>query len=125
MNYIQENFISKYIISQKKNRLLYEINSKKKKSNFINHFCHDTLSFVIPEKIVYSGNISNANNYIIESDFLVISSDFIDRKMMNKEDLILYMEKEYMAIVAISDLIAIIKEEYEFDSHIFILKNTK
>lgn len=125
MNYIQENFISKYIISQKKNRLLYEINSKKKKSNFINHFCHDTLSFVIPEKIVYSGNISNANNYIIESDFLVISSDFIDGKMMNKEDLILYMEKEYMAIVAISDLIAIIKDEYEFDSHIFILKNTK
>lgn len=125
MNYIQENFISKYIISQKKNRLLYEINSQKKKSNFINHFCHDTLSFVIPEKIVYSGNISNANNYIIESDFLVISSDFIDGKMMNKEDLILYMEKEYMAIVAISDLIAIIKEEYEFDSHIFILKNTK
>ena len=125
MNYIQENFISKYIISQKKNRLLYEINSKKKKSNFINYFCHDTLSFVIPEKIVYSGNISNANNYIIESDFLVISSDFIDGKMMNKEDLILYMEKEYMAIVAISDLIAIIKEEYEFDSHIFILKNTK
>lgn len=125
MNYIQENFISKYIISQKKNRLLYEINSKKKKFNFINHFCHDTLSFVIPEKIVYSGNISNANNYIIESDFLVISSDFIDGKMMKKEDLILYMEKEYMAIVAISDLIAIIKEEYEFDSHIFILKNTK
>lgn len=44
---------------------------------------------------------------------------------MKKEDLILYMEKEYMAIVAISDLIAIIKEEDEFDSHIFILKNTK
>lgn len=51
MNYVQEFFVSRYIISSKQDRLLYEINSKKKKENFINHFCHDTLSFIISDKI--------------------------------------------------------------------------
>ena len=31
MNYVQEFFVSRYIISSKQDRLLYEINSKKRK----------------------------------------------------------------------------------------------
>lgn len=126
MNYVQEFFVSRYIISSKQDRLLYEINSKKKKEKFINHFCHDTLSFIIPDKIVFRGNVYDSFNFIKnENNFFVISFDFIDGKKMEKADLLKYMENEYLAIVAISDSCAIIKEEHDDNSHVFVLKSSK
>lgn len=42
-----------------------------------------------------------------------------------KADLLKYMENEYLAIVAISDSCAIIKEEHDDNSHVFVLKSSK
>lgn len=126
MNYVQEFLVSRYIISSKQDRLLYEINSKKKKENFINHFCHDTLSFIISDKIVFRGNVYDSFNFIKnENNFFVISYDYIDGKKMEKADLLKYMENESLAVVAISDSRAIIKEENDGNSHVFVLKSSK
>lgn len=126
MNYVQEFFVSRYIISSKQDRLLYEINSKKKKENFINHFCYDTLSFIISDKIVFRGNVYDSFNFIKnENNFFVISYDYIDGKKMEKADLFKYMENESLAVVAISDSCAIIKEENDGNSHVFVLKSSK
>lgn len=124
MNYI-DLFITKYIKSFRKDRLIYEVNSKKKKENFINHFCHETLKYIEEKKIIFHGKkheCFEALKAYNKENFFVLSSFYIDGIMMDLKELELYMENEYMSIVAISDNIAIIKEEEESLSNIFILK---
>ena len=125
MNYYIDAFITKYIKSHRKDRLKYEINSVKKKENFIDHFCHDTKKYVDERKIFFYGkpyecfDILKSNNTDV---FFVISYIYIDGIMMNLKELELYIEKEYMAIVAITKDLAVIKEEGDFKSNILILK---
>ncbi len=42
MNLYQEYFISNYVVFNKRDRLIFELNSRKKKEKFMNYFCHDT-----------------------------------------------------------------------------------
>ena len=47
---------------------------------------------------------------------------FIDEVIMNLEELLSYLDEEYMSVVAISYSSSLIKEENEGDSMIHILK---
>ena len=123
-NYI-ELFISKCIKSSRKERLKYEYNSTKKRASFIDHFNHDSYNYIYENKIIFFGKLQDCYDVVKPYDkekLLVLSSKFDDEIMMNLEELLLYMEKEYMAIVAISNNIAIIKEEDECGKNIYILK---
>lgn len=125
MNYYIDLFISKYIKSNKKDRLIYEINSKKKKAEFINHFCHDTKKYVEENKVIFYGKLNECLKMIKsnnKNNYFVISDNYLDGLMMNFDELKIYLEKEYMAILAISDDLTIIKEETEAESYAYILR---
>ena len=97
MNLYQEYFISNYVVFNKRDRLIFELNSKKKK-----------------ERIVYEGNVIDAMPYIKSiNEFYVITYDNIEGKMLDKNELMKYIEEEYMPIIAISKSLVIIKEEVE------------
>ena len=124
MNYYLELFISKYVKSHKKDRLKYEANTEKKKLDFIDHFCHDTDKFVDDRKIVFYGNLHNCYDVIKtykKESFFVISCKYVDGQMMNYDELLSYLGKEYMAIIAVSTKVVIIKEEYEYTPKVYIL----
>jgi hypothetical protein len=48
--------------------------------------------------------------------------DNIEGKMLDKNELMKYIEEEYMPIIAISKSLVIIKEEVEKKGHLYILK---
>lgn len=124
MNNYQELFITKYVKIIKQDRLKYEIDSKKKKNNFLNHFCHDTFKYVDEKKIIYNGKYSEIVDIFEQFNkeiFYVISTDF-DGKMMNMNDLKQYLSNEYMPVIAISYNVVIIKEEMESYSNLYIMK---
>jgi len=124
-NLYYDLFISKFIVSNRKERLKYEIDSKKRKKDFINHFCHDTLKYINIKRIIFEGQPHDFfNRFQIRNRemFFVVSELYDDGKMMTVDELKLYIDNEYMSIVAISNSIAIIKEETEFNSHIYVLQ---
>ena len=126
MNPYQEYFISNYVVFNKRDRLIFELNSKKKKEKFMNYFCHDTKKIIIPERIVYEGNVIDAMPYIKSiNEFYVMTYDNIEGKMLDKNELMKYIEEEYMPIIAISKSLVIIKEEVEKKGHLYILKENK
>ena len=89
----------------------------------MNHFCHDTRRFIIPERIAYVGNVNDALSYIKNNDtFFVMKYDDIEGRMMNKNEFITCMKEEYMSIIAIIKDLVIIKEETENTSLVFVLK---
>ena len=123
MNPYQEYFISNYVVFNKRDRLIFELNSKKKKEKFMNYFCHDTKKIIIPERIVYEGNVIDAMPYIKSiNEFYVMTYDNIEGKMLDKNELMKYIEEEYMPIIAISESLVIIKEEVEKKGNLYILK---
>lgn len=123
MNSYQEYFISRYIESHKKERLIYELNSKNKKYKFMDHFCHNINNYIVSKKIVFIGNLSNVINHIRTKDiFFVMSYDNINGKMMYMDELIEYLENEYMPVLAISNSFVIIKNESDDSSNIFVLR---
>ena len=123
MNPYQEYFISNYVVFNKRDRLIFELNSKKKKEKFMNYFCHDTKKIIIPERIVYEGNVIDPMPYIKSiNEFYVMTYDNIEGKMLDKNELMKYIEEEYMPIIAISESLVIIKEEVKKKGHLYILK---
>ena len=125
MNKYQEFFISNYIISSKKKRLIYEIDSTKKKRCFIDHFCHDTKKFIISNKIIYEGEL-NDSFFIMErvknEHFFVMSENYIDGITMDYNELKELLDKDLMEVIAISKKHVIIKEETEKKSNVYILE---
>lgn len=76
---------------------------------------------IIPERIVYEGNVTDAMPYIKSiNEFYVMTYDNIEGKMLDKNELMKYIEEEY--IIAISKSLVIIKEEVENRGHLYILK---
>ena len=71
-----------------------------------------TQKIIIPERIVYEGNVTDAMPYIKSiNEFYVMTYDNIEGKMLDKNELMKYIEEEYMPIIAISKSLVIIKEE--------------
>ena len=55
-NKFELEFVNNYITKGKRERLLYELTSKKKRKNAISRFCHNTLAYIDKNKVVYEGN---------------------------------------------------------------------
>ena len=51
----EKSFVKRFIKKAKQDRLLFELNGKKRK-NGIERFCHNTEDMIVTERIAYSGN---------------------------------------------------------------------
>ena len=123
-NYIELLF-NKYINSTKKDRLLYEFESKNEKSIFFSRFCHNSKDILDTTKIVFEGSVEKLLLNIspnINDAYFIISELYHKGIEMNYNEMKEYLSNEYMAIIAISDSLCIIKEENEGKTLSYILK---
>ena len=122
MNLYQEYFISNYVVFNKRDRLIFELNPKKKKEKFMNYFCHDTKKIIIPERIVYEGNVIDAMPYIKSiNEFYVMTYDNIEGKMLDKNELMNYIGRIY-AYNCNFWIAGYYKRRSEKKGHLYILK---
>ncbi len=125
MNGYEKRLIDEYIVSTKKSRLTYELNSTKKRHDFIMRFCHDSKKYIEQKRIICYGDLKNTLSMITAKEnyrVFVISDLYPDGIMMNFNDMILYLENEYMSVIAITDSCALIKEESDSKSYAYLLK---
>lgn len=88
-------------------------------------FCHQSSSYLKSNSIYFSGRIKNAINQLNDvkkENYYVISENYIYGVIMNLEELLSYLDEEYMSVVAITYSSSLIKEENEGDSFNHILK---
>lgn len=131
MNY-EAIFVKNFIQKRLQERIIYELNSKKKRLNAVSRFCHNTLDTINKDIIFLKSNNITVNNTIknvkslTNSNFgYIISYDSdIDKQIFSIENSIEEVFYRGMAqIIIFDENICFIKEEQEFHSPMkYILK---
>ena len=117
---LETAFVKNFIKKQYQERLLFELNSPKKREDFIWRFCHRTEVIVNPQRIILKGTKiakEDLDNEIkqIKGDVYVLSLDYPEGQMMNVQEALAYFEDEYMpVIIMFADNLAFIKTEVEY-----------
>ncbi len=82
MNYeIEKEFVNNFIIKNRRERLLFELKSAKKRKNAIGRFCHTSLQYLDDSKILIKGKtvteqeIKNIVKKNIDKEWYLISWD--------------------------------------------------
>ena len=135
LNEIEEDFINKFIVKNKRERLKFELNNSKKRKDGIGRFCHNANKLVCNNKIYESGDLSEnillslIKEYGKDSKSYVIAfNEELDKKFMTHQEVIEKVIGNGMAAVIINHDIAIIEtEQYggNADKIVLIDKNWK
>jgi len=124
----EEDFVRKFIIAQKRDRLLFELGNNKKRREGIGRFCHGAEQLLISDKIYMSGEISG--NRILELlnmhgrsevSFVAAYNREIDRLELRNEDAVEQVIGNGMAAVIIQQGIAVIETEMTGRAERFVL----
>ncbi|MDE5569092.1 MAG: hypothetical protein K2I82_00350 [Ruminococcus sp.] len=116
INKYEENFVKKFVINTRQERLIFELNGKKRQ-NGIGRFCHSVADFIKMDKIIAEGNklyteniISIINKYnIFDKWYILACNENIDRKICKINEALELVLGNGMAAIIISDSIAIIE----------------
>ena len=109
---VEQFFVKTYIDKDYQERLLFELNSIKKRSKALSRFSHDVESFL--KKSVNKKIITNLDDFQEKDQTVyVISWDEKDGTTMSLSDAILYLESSYMSAILIGKEFSLIKEEPE------------
>ena len=123
---IEITFVKKCIKKEYQDRLLFELQSKKHREKAISRFCHSA------ETILKNGfekcTISDLQEYFDTDkeaiNYYIISSDLNDGNTLDAKDLVEYCKTSFMAVIAISSKIVVVKEEFEgMSPFVYINKN--
>lgn len=123
---IEITFVKKCIKKEYQDRLLFELQSKKHREKAISRFCHSA------ETILKNGfekcTISDLQEYLDTDkeaiNYYIISSDLNDGNTLDSKDLVEYCKTSFMAVIAISSKIVVVKEEFEgMSPFVYINKN--
>ena len=119
---VEQFFVKTYIDKDYQERLLFELNSMKKRSKALSRFSHDVESIL--KKSVNKKIITNLDDFQEKDQTVyVISWDEKDGTTMSLSDAILYLESSYMSAILIGKEFSLIKEEPEKGSaKYFILR---
>ena len=115
---IEEAFVKNYIVSSKRERLLFELCGKKR-SDGINRFCHRVEELLMPSRIRLCGtDITNDLQDKIATDgqrkcYVISYNDAWDGKEMDKNNILELMIGYGMPSIAIFEDFAIIETEQE------------
>lgn len=117
----ETNFTNKFIIKNRRSRILYELSNEKKRKDGIWRFCHGASRYIINSKIIYEGNsISNEEinvlikKYTNEKQCYIISGyEDIDGVFMNTEKAIETIIGRGMASILVFSNLAVIETEQE------------
>jgi hypothetical protein len=123
---IETTFVRKCIKKEYQDRLLFELQSKKHREKVVSRFSHSA------EAMLKSGfvkcTVCDLQKYVDfnkESlSYFIISGDSNDGNTLNAKEMVEYCKNSFMAVIAISSKLVVIKEEYEGKSPtVFIYKN--
>lgn len=112
-------FIQRFIIKNKRERLQYELSSKKRRQNAISRFDHGTMKYIEERKLIYSGrDISweNLKRMIFKNTnerkcYIISFYQEIDQTMINIENLFDYVIGLGRASIMIFTNMALIEAE--------------
>ena len=109
---VEQFFVKTYIDKDYQERLLFELNSMKKRSKALSRFSHDVESIL--KKSVNKKIITNLDDFQEKDQTVyVISWDEKDGTTMPLSDSLQYLESSYMSAILIGKDFSLIKEEPE------------
>lgn len=109
---VEQFFVKTYIDKDYQERLLFELNSIKKRSKALSRFSHDVESIL--KKSVNKKIITNLDDFQEKDQTVyVISWDEKDGTTMPLSDSLQYLESSYMSAILIGKDFSLIKEEPE------------
>ena len=119
---VEQFFVKTYIDEDYQERLLFELNSMKKRSKALSRFSHDAekvLNKVLDKRIITDLSELHENDKAV----YVISWDENDGMYIPFEDAMRYCENTYTSVILIGNSFSLIKEEAETGKpKIFYLK---
>ena len=122
-NLFCDNFIRKYIIDLKKDRLIYEYNSKKRQ-NCIMRFCHNAEILIKKNCIKRKGKSEDIIMYLRKNDsYFIVSTKYDSGTYMNYDDLKKYLDDDLLVVIIISENFSIVREEVEYDSTAYLISS--
>ena len=109
INNIELNFINKYIIGERKDRLIYEFSNLKEKA--LLRFSHDINKYIKKNKKINKIKVNDLYNIKLNEKVYIVSLDRINGEYLLFNDAIIYLINQYMPIILISNNFVIIKTE--------------
>ena len=112
MQEIEERFVKNYIDKKYQERLLYELNSLKKRADALSRFSHGVEAILkksVEQKVIT--NIDNLPNK--QQAVYIISWDEKNGTTMPFDEAVRYLQSAYMAVILIGEAFSIVKEETE------------
>ena len=116
---IEEEFVNTYIIKNKRERLLFELQNPKRREEAVGRFCHLTDELLIPSKITAKGKyiLDDIKTKILDSNatscYVISFFSDIDGIELQKQDVINEIIGMGMPSIAIFDDFVIIETEQE------------
>lgn len=123
----EQVFVEKYINKRYKERLQFELSSKKKRRVALDRFSHDTELLIDDKKLSFKTDAPTQSLFFTwfgkSTDVYVLSDKYIDGKQMSIADAYEYAVNEYCAVIICGDGCAVIKSESEGSSQFYLLKD--
>lgn len=127
MNFaLEEQFVTNYINKEYKDRLLFELNSNKKRENALSRFSHNAKDLLKKGKIqltLTSFEQAKLQSFLKETDYYVISAIHLDGVTMTKSQVLTYLDESFGPVIVCGANIAIVKKEYEVGTDNYFLLN--
>ena len=131
-NEIETRFIQKFIVINKRDRLLFELNGKKRQAG-IGRFCHNADDLLLKEKIIKSGRDLSRDEIVKAVEKLNSSKHWhiiaydpkLDKKSCKLSEALELVLGNGMAAIIVSDNMAIIETEQDFGTPMRYICYTK
>ena len=125
MNDYEKTFLEKCIITSKRERLRYELNTPNKRNNFFMRFCHDAKRYIVSKNILFYGPLNELFLKIPAKEpcNYILSTKYFNGTIMNFPDMQNYILNEYMSAIVVTESYYIIKEEANNKSMAYLIAN--
>lgn len=126
----EQEFVYQFLNRRIRERILFELNSNKKRINALMRFSHSIDDIIDERNIVSKTNVlikENLSKIFFHNRLMVyvISYKLLDGKMMTVDDAIEHANNEYSPVIMYCDRTAIIKSEYESGSPMYYILKCK
>ena len=113
---IESDFIKKYIKKEYRERIIFELQSKKKREKGISRFSHSAPT-VLNESFIPCPMTQLQDHLVAlcsaQDECYMISGDTLDGHTLPLLDAVEYCQASHMAVILISSKFAVVKEEFE------------
>lgn len=113
-----QHFVNSFIIKNRRERLLYELTTIKKRSAGVSRFCHQAREILDPSKIIMEGKdidrTTEFKNFVTQHDeiCLVLSPDFyMDERYLSFEDAVHQANSCLDAVIIMGSSFAVVYAE--------------